>query len=63
MVDRQEEQAKSSSHKNETIKSYTSTFKLLVIKHAKMSLIGTAERKFGVDKKRIREWIQNESKI
>ena len=51
MVDRQEEQAKSSSHKNETIKSYTSTFKLLVIKHAKMSLIGTAERKFGVDKK------------
>ena len=28
-----------------------------------MSSTGTAERKFGVDRKRIREWIQNESKI
>ena len=28
-----------------------------------MSSIGAAERKFGVDRKRIREWIQNESKI
>ena len=39
------------------------SFKLLVVKHAKMSSIGAAERKFGVDRKRIREWIQNESKI
>ena len=28
-----------------------------------MSSIVAAERKFGVDRKRIREWIQNESKI
>ena len=28
-----------------------------------MSSIGAAEQKFGVDRKRIREWIQNESKI
>ena len=28
-----------------------------------MSSIGAAERKFGVDRKRIREWMQNESKI
>ena len=51
MVDCQEEQAKSSSHKNEKIKSYTLSFKLLVAKHAKISSIGEAEWKFGVDKK------------
>ena len=51
MVDCQEEQAKSSSNKNEKIKSYTLSFKLLVVKHEKMSSIGTAERKFGVDRK------------
>ena len=28
-----------------------------------MSSIKTAERKFGFDRKRIREWIQNEGKI
>ena len=36
---------------------------MLVVNHAKKSLIGAAEWKFGVDRKRIREWIQNESKI
>ena len=41
---------------------YTLSFKLLVIKHAKISSIGTAEWKFGVDRKKIREWIQKESK-
>ena len=51
------------SHKNEKIELYTLSFKLLVVKHAKMSSIGAAEQKFGVDRKRIREWIQNESKI
>ena len=63
MADCQEEQVKSSSHKNEKIKSYTLSFKLLVVKHAKMSSIGTAKRKFGIDRKWIREWIQNEGKI
>ena len=52
MVDCQEEQAKSSSHKK--IKSYTLSFKLLVVKHAKMSSTGAAEQKFRVDRKRIR---------
>ena len=28
-----------------------------------MSSTGEVERKFGVDRKRIREWIQNKSKI
>ena len=77
MVDCQEEQAKYSSHKNEKIKSHTLFCKLLAVKHAKMSSIGAAERKFRVKKEkrikrmdtkwirgnRIREWIQNESKI
>ena len=63
MVDCQEEQAKSSSHKNEKIKLYTLSFKLLVVNHAKMSSIRAAEGKFGVDRKRISESIQNESKI
>ena len=63
MVDCQEEQAKSSSHKNEKIKLYTLSFKLLIVKHVKMSSIGAAEQKFGVERKRMRELIQNESKI
>ena len=63
MVDCQEEQVKSSSHKNEKIKSSTLSCKLQVVKHAKMSSIGAAEQKFGVDRKIIREWIQNQSKI
>ena len=63
MIDCQEEQAKSSSQKNEKTKLRALSFKLIVGKHAKMSSIGAAERKFGVDRKRIREWIQNDSKI
>ena len=61
--DCQEEQVKSSSHENEKIKLFTLSFTLLVVKHAKMSSIGAAERKFRVYRKRIREWIKNESKI
>ena len=49
------EQTKSSSYKNEKIKLYTLSFKLLVVKNAKKSSIGAAERKFGFDRKRIRE--------
>ena len=63
MVDCQDEQAKSYSQINEEIKSYTLSFKLLVVKHAKMSSTGAAEGKFGVDRKTMRQWIQNESKI
>ena len=40
MVDCQEEQAKSSSHKNEKIKSYTLSFELVVLKHTKIPSIG-----------------------
>ena len=44
MVDCQE-QAKSSSNKNEKIKLYAFSFKLLVVKHPKMSSIGAAEQR------------------
>ena len=63
MVDCQDEQAKSSSQSNEKIKSHTLSFKLLVVKHAKMSSTGAAERKFGVNRKTIIKWLQNKSKI
>ena len=63
MVNCHKEQEKSSSHKNEKIKLYNISLKLLVVKHAKMSSIGAAELKFGIDRKRIREWIQNKGKI
>ena len=60
-VDCQEEQAKSSSHKNGKIKSYTLSNTLTANSKAchqfssKTSSIGAAERKFGVDRERIRE--------
>ena len=63
MVDCQDEQAKSSSQSNEKIKSHTLSFKLLVVKHAKMSSTGAAEQKFGVNRKTIRKWIQTKSEI
>ena len=50
MVDCQEEQTKS-FHKNEKIKSYTLSFKLLVAQHAKISSIGAAEGKLGLIEK------------
>ena len=63
MVGCQEEQAKSSSHKNEKIKSHNLPFKLLVVKHGKMSSIRGAEQNSRLIEKRIREWIQNDNKI
>ena len=51
MVGCQEEQAKSSSHKNEKIKSHNLPFKLLVVKHGKMSSIRGAEQNSGLIKK------------
>ena len=52
MVDCQDEQAKSYSQINEEIKSYTLSFKLLVVKHAKMSSTGAAEGNSGLIEKR-----------
>ena len=62
MIDCQEEQTKSSFHMNEKIKSYTLSFKLLVVQHAKSHQLGQLSGN-RVDRRRIREWIQNESKM
>ena len=54
---------KSTSHKNEKVKSYSLGFKLAVVKYAKETSIGAVSRKFDVDRKRIREWKKNEVSI
>ena len=54
---------KSTSHKNEKVKSYSLGFKLAVVKYAKETSIAAASRKFDVDRKRIREWKKNEVSI
>lgn len=53
-----EETVKTSSHKKETIKSYTLKFKLDVISYAETHGKHAAERKYKIDRKRIREWRQ-----
>ena len=55
MFDFQEEKTKSFSHKNKKIELCPLSFKLLVVKHAKMLSIGADERKSGVDKKKKKE--------
>ena len=51
------------SHKGSKIKSYTMSFKQTVAKFAKENLTNSASMKFNVDRKRIREWINNLEKI
>ena len=51
------------SHKGSKIKSYTMSFKQTVAKFAKENSINSASVKFKVDRKRIREWINNLEKI
>ena len=55
MFDFQEEKTKSFSHKNKKIELCPLSFKLLVVKHAKMLSVGADERKSGVDKKKERQ--------
>ena len=51
------------SHKGSKIKSYTMSFKQTVAKFAKENSISSASMKFKVDRKHIREWINNFEKI
>ena len=45
------------------IKSYTAAFKLQVIREAKETSRRAAAKRFGVDPKRVREWLANENKL
>ena len=51
------------SHKGSKIKSYTISFKQTVAKFAKQDSINSTSMKFRVDRKRIKEWINNLEKI
>ena len=51
------------SHKGSKIKSYTMSFEQTVTKFAKENSISSASMKFKVDRKRIRQWINNLEKI
>ena len=51
------------SHKGSKIKSYTMSFKQTVAKFAKENSINSVSMKFKVDRKRIKEWINNLEKI
>ena len=52
---------KLTSHKGSKIKSYTISFKQTVAKFAKENSISPASWKFSLDRKRIREWMNNSS--
>ena len=56
-------EVKSTSHKDEKIKSYSLKFKLEVVEAAKKTSIGAASRKFSIDRKRIREWLKQKNVI
>ena len=57
------DEVKSTSHKNETVKSYSLKFKLEVIGDAEKTTIGAASRKFSIDRKRVREWLKQKDAI
>jgi transposase-like protein len=46
-----------------SIKSYTAAFKLQVIREAKETSRRATAKRFGVDPKRVREWLANENKL
>ena len=51
------------SHKGEKRRSYSMEFKRDVVKYAKQNSNNGAAKKFKVDRKRVREWVQNEDKL
>ena len=57
---RQMELVAASSHRGKTIKSYTMEFKLRVVEYAVLHGNHKASKEFQVDRKRIRDWRQNE---
>lgn len=58
-----DEAGNKTSHKGSKIRSYTMSFKQTVAKFAKENSINSASMNFKVDRKRIREWMNNLEKI
>ena len=50
------------SHKGERCQKYSMEFKKPTIKYAQENSIHSAAKKFKVDRKRVREWVQKEEK-
>ena len=50
------------SHKGERRQKYSMEFKKATIKYAQENSIQSAPKKFKVDLKRVREWVQKEEK-
>ena len=51
------------SHKGERRQKYSMEFKKATIKYAQENSIHSAAKKFKVDRKRVREWVQKEDKV
>lgn len=58
-----EDETEATSHKGKKVHSYTIQFKSDAIRYAENKGNHAAERKFNVDRKRIREWRDNKGKI
>ena len=51
------------SHKGERRQKFIIEFKKATIKYVQENPIHSAARKFKVDRKRVREWVQKEEKV
>ena len=51
------------SHKRERRQNYSMEFKKATIKYAPEKFIHSEAKKFKVDRKRVREWIQKKEKV
>ena len=56
-------ETQSMSHKGERRQKYSMELKKEAIKYAKENSINSAAKKFKVDRKRVREWVQKEEKV
>ena len=63
MENQQESSTQAMSHKGEQRSKYTMEFKREVINYAKENSYNGAARKFKIDRKRVRDWVNQEDKV
>ena len=51
------------SHKRERLQKYSIEFKMATTEYVQENSIHSAAKKFKVDRKRVREWVQKEEKV